>query len=457
MAVGYFALTAHLELRGEGMSNYIGLYYPTIGFKSDAWVKLAALYWDKLARIVPIDQLVNDSKTVRQLADELNFIENFAPSEQDLRIVGEMFLTAMHRNLEELGNLYNISVSDYSTRPFEQVGYTIYQNIGGIVITSEELSQFENMKNKLNPKLSYILAEGKMFRPLSEAFVNAGLGDYIEGDGDFPSFIGLNPRLAIIYMEVLAAQLASNRQLYPVTDNVLDHVASSGYSVERLARVLLLDDLKSSPTSKDKIRLKQLAKSLIKTNILSSTDEIEVQIATIALQSVLPKDIDNVPTSRIIKLRKKHRDEMTAFQVYIHDFASKLLLLQDISDPKALKAHLQVEYEKGLKPQLEDLQKCLKSLGIDTVMGAMNVRVAIPALLAGAGSLFHLLPLSPLIIGAGAIAFSTFPVIQKKQQEAKQILKSSPAAYLLYTQEGLEPHNLVSEVSQQARQFLFRV
>ena len=31
------------------MKNYIGLYYPLIHFKDDAWIKLTALYWDKMA------------------------------------------------------------------------------------------------------------------------------------------------------------------------------------------------------------------------------------------------------------------------------------------------------------------------------------------------------------------------------------------------------------------------
>ena len=31
----------------------IGLYHPFIHFKDDAWLKLSALYWDRMARIVP--------------------------------------------------------------------------------------------------------------------------------------------------------------------------------------------------------------------------------------------------------------------------------------------------------------------------------------------------------------------------------------------------------------------
>jgi hypothetical protein len=75
------------------MLNNIGLYYPSVGFMNDAWIKFVALYWDRLGRIVPQGHIVDDSATVKQLIDELGFIECFAPSESELALVGEMFVT----------------------------------------------------------------------------------------------------------------------------------------------------------------------------------------------------------------------------------------------------------------------------------------------------------------------------------------------------------------------------
>ena len=69
----------------------------------------------------------------------------------------------------------------------------------------------------------------------------------------------------------------------------------------------------------------------------------------------------------------------------------------------------------------------------------------------------HALPsVNPIIVGAGAIALSTFPVIRKKQKDMKQTLRSSPAAYLLHVQEGLEPANATTWITHQARHILFR-
>ncbi len=60
------------------MPDYIGLYYPHITFPSDAWVKLAAFYWDKLGRIVPPGYQHRDSDTVQRLQGELGFVEDSA-------------------------------------------------------------------------------------------------------------------------------------------------------------------------------------------------------------------------------------------------------------------------------------------------------------------------------------------------------------------------------------------
>ncbi len=178
-------------------------------------------------------------------------------------------------------------------------------------------------------------------------------------------------------------------------------------------------------------------------------------MAAIALQSVLPQDVANVPIVKIIQLRQKHRAELTAFQTYIHDFTANLDTIQQIDDPRAINAHLETAYQRELKPLLDDLKKCLKSLAIETVMGVLNIKVALPPMLTSTGAALHLVPISPEVAGATAVACSVFPVIQKKRAEIRERVRISPAAYLLYTQEGLTPTNSVSQVVRTTRQMLF--
>jgi hypothetical protein len=67
------------QARGTTLLPKIGLYYPYIHIRDEQWLKLAALYWPRLARVLPHDFPVPDSETVRTLVDELDFIMPVEP------------------------------------------------------------------------------------------------------------------------------------------------------------------------------------------------------------------------------------------------------------------------------------------------------------------------------------------------------------------------------------------
>ncbi len=387
------------------MPDYIGLYYPHIHFPHDAWTKLAVLYWDKLGRIVPPQYPLHDSETVQRLQGELGFVEDFTPTERDTYAVGALFHTLLDHYGDQLTRYYSV------------------------------LSRESD--------LAYIYSDEKMAHYLTSQLLRMGLAVHVRKESSpYHSFqLGMHPKLAFVYMEALAAHMAARRRLQPVTDNVRDHVLMNACSLERLTQALLEADdgqphlVGSSPTA----------------------EEVERLMAAIALQSVLPRDIANIPVKKIIQLRKKHRSELTVFQTYIHEFTTHLDTIEQIDDPRALKAHLEVAYERELKPQLDTLKKCMNSLAIETVTGVLNVQVALPPLLASAGTALHLAPVAPGVAGATALACSVFPVFQQKRGEIREKAQKSPAAYLLYAQEGLTPTNVVSQVAQATRQMLFGV
>src|SRR4051812_29243664 len=75
---------------GSHVTGGLGLYYPYIHFKDDAWVKLSALYWEHMARIVPEGYAVHDSDTVKRLSGELNFVHDLKPGPEK-ETVGKEF------------------------------------------------------------------------------------------------------------------------------------------------------------------------------------------------------------------------------------------------------------------------------------------------------------------------------------------------------------------------------
>jgi hypothetical protein len=71
------------------MPTNIGLYHPFIHFRDDGWLKRSALYWSRMARIVPRSYIRNpesavlerDSDVTRALIDQCDYVVNIPPSE----------------------------------------------------------------------------------------------------------------------------------------------------------------------------------------------------------------------------------------------------------------------------------------------------------------------------------------------------------------------------------------
>jgi hypothetical protein len=73
------------------LSNSI-LYYPSIEFQSEDWVKSSLLLWDNVYRIVPIDYTPNDSETIRELNDN-DLIRNVTLNQTDVNNTADEFLS----------------------------------------------------------------------------------------------------------------------------------------------------------------------------------------------------------------------------------------------------------------------------------------------------------------------------------------------------------------------------
>jgi hypothetical protein len=66
------------------------LYYPSIEFMNDSWVKAALLFWDKIYRIVPESYKPNDSDEIC-IAKSEGFVEDIKLNYDDLKATAEDF------------------------------------------------------------------------------------------------------------------------------------------------------------------------------------------------------------------------------------------------------------------------------------------------------------------------------------------------------------------------------
>lgn len=413
-------------------TNYVGLYYPFIHFRNENWLKLAVLYWDKMSRIVPAGFELHDGEIVNRLKGEIDFIGEVHPAFETFA-VAEKFLPLLKQHSGQLRSRYGVGqVDDWPKNPLNRFG-------SGRTIHVEPM----------DGRFAYVY-HSKMAPELIQAFRETRLAIVPKQQQPYnPGWIGMHPRLAEIYMAALAAEISDYAFLRPVADSSINHLSVCGCTVERLAQALL-DDPKIHFVENEAIR----------------DYEVEEQMANVAIQTIIPAGIDKVPLDRIINFRRQYNEERLVLQAYIHDSLSQMEWLQEVRNPDALKLHLENQYERDLKPKTEKLRNRLASLGINTVLSAMNMRIRLPKAIklpesiSGVGKATAVgaaLVSSPILAAVGAVAFSLIPVIKNAQKVARMEVNKSPVAYLLFADENLNPETMVEQITRSARKFCFNV
>lgn len=405
------------------MSTQFGLYFPYFHFQNDEWVKLAALYWDGMYRIVPEGyDTVRDSKLVHQLATNAHseksvFIKNIHPEYfyDDLHDISVQFMKLIENHGFELSKHYGIE----NRKKWEINKYSMLHSQNG----DSSLAYIYN--KKMDPELIGLMKSRRL--GVTESHIVDGR----------ERWIGMHPKLANVYMAALAEKLAMRTQSFPLADDPINYFAISGFSFERLAQVLLSD---------------------VNFEKKSLTDhEIEGCLAVIALKTVMPKDISNVPVEKIFELRDKYPGEMLQFQGLVHSVISELPNLKLASGNEFVQDHLEAEFNKRIKPKMDELDDAMNSIGIDTIQTVFDLEVKIPSFLASAGLLAGITAANPMLGATAAVAMSMWKIIADKRKAVKGEVKRSDVAYLMHIRDDLTPAGSLEWLDIQARKVLFGI
>jgi hypothetical protein len=393
------------------MANFIGLYYPFIHFKDEAWLKTIALYWDQVKRIVPKGYPTKDTETVMRLTDELGLIENVPPSPDDEWPVRDEFVTFIDAHAPALRARYGLQ--------------------------NRHLWSIDAIGSKAAPensdrRLAYVHL-AKVWDGLKRTLVDTGLAEI--GRGKDENWIGMHPQIANIYMMALAQHMTRGRGWHPITDETLDQLAVSGFSIDRISRALLDDENLAGEEP--------------------SPQEIRVLLANLCLENVIPKSVTDVPVEKIIALRKDHETEFTAFQQFVADFKLEAINLAGVTDRKALAEHLELHYQKMVKPRIDEVRKVFKLARVDTATSVLNLNFVVPATIGGVATALGFAA-DPVLGGIAGFSLGVIPTIQKRREEAEAVL-GTPGAWLLRVEEGLKPESFMKWVRQGARQFVLDV
>jgi hypothetical protein len=369
-----------------------GLYYPYIHFRDETWLKLAALYWPSIHRIVPNNYPVDDSETAFVLSDGLDFIHNLLPGKAADMTAG-LFLELLDEHGDSLPK----------------------------VLKEVRLSQRETA---LPPNLSSIYAE-KMASRLITALVDRDLaienqdwGWQRKIDG---SWITVDSRLAEVYMCVLAANISQANHLTPVTDSAIAQAAvAGGWTVERIASALLGADVE-----------------VPKQGSARAQNSRSEKVAYLALELAIPRGIEAIPAAKIVNFRRHHVAEITAFQTAVAQIVIELDDLSDEMDETVLNQYINEAVSKHLTRPKNDLKAALKASKWETSRGLLTASKPLPAvgaLVAGG------IAVDPVVGVATGLAMGITTLLFDDRAARKTLRKDNAAAnYLLEVESHFSP------------------
>ncbi|MGV9664826.1 DUF6236 family protein [Nocardia niigatensis] len=387
----------------------IALYYPWMRFRNENWLKLAILTWDSVGRIQPRLTMDVDSDLVLQLQSETDFLFGVEPTGRELVAIANVF-----REIVDLGG------DDLSKR------YAWRQ------ATEEATGDRHAISGPRRdfPGLVWVHAGQsgpKMARTLLSSFEAADLAVIV--DEDDAVYVGLHPALARIYLTALADVVSQHRALAPATDDLDAHSAVG--TLDRLYE-LLLDEEVAVPA-------------------IGDVEGAYVHLAVEA--SIRPDQLPAVSLASLIAFRERYRGELAAFRAHVASLSGELGAIAAIEDPVSAEKHLQSVYNATTKPQLDELQRALRALGVESSIGLLGLKVdiseAAAGTLLGAGATFGMAAGHPAVV-AGSVAVGVGSYVADRRKTRRRAHRESPVSYLLAVDREFSGRTLIDRMRRRA-------
>lgn len=411
----------------------IALYFPYVALPDDAWVKAAALHWTQLGRVVPRGYYgIRDSDTVKRLRDELDFVVNVRPGHDGLAWVDEEVPNRINRTHFEWSRSWlstdeAVDALFYDFLDTHQEKLRPRYGIEALGLTPLDTWDVYDELIPLDPRLQEV-HPGKMTRGLAQHLAEAGLlfrqryrwrradDGQVLSVGD----LAMHARLAGVFLAVVADVVARENNMSPVTDQPLLAAATSGWTVEALARILLEDEPAEAP------------------------EDYSQAFAVIALQTVLPRNLSVVPVDRIIEARKRLLPELMAYRTYLDSLVPDFVAISALPDPEVRAAKLRNHVEREIAQPIDRMERELGRLGLEPVRAVLTLQTLVPP--AALGVLGDAVHLPPALTGAGVVAGCLVGAANSALDRRKQALASHPAGYLLHLRHELKPSDTVANI-----------
>ena len=379
----------------------IGMYYPDVFVQDEAWLKAAALYWPKLARLMPADYPQHDSPTAQILTAELDFFVDIDP-EPYAREVGYRFLMWLRE-----------ADDDWYHHPPEVMRWLVKPQSG-------EVPMVQLPGTPLELPYRWIHERGSTPASISERLIDRGLA--VRGvDEEGRGWVRMERHFAQIYVTALADSVAVANDMPMITDQQGLPEYPQGFG-------------------------QQLALSH------RGRFDLTSMYAVLALNTVLPADLGTIPAERIVRARRVLADEFDAFRHHLDALSTSFADLSSSEDPAVLNARLRLAVDRDIRTALNEIERGLRSEGLEPVRAIFSLKTPeVPIVLAVLGTTFAGgggLP--KFLLDTGAIA-ACFVSSASRARAAKSKLRRSPGGYLLGVREELNPHGLIDRIHRAAR------
>ena len=390
----------------------MGLYYPYVHFRDERWLKLAALYWPRMARIVTPGYPTHDSEIVRRLSGELGFVVNVSPVTARSTVAAPFT-----RFIGSLGPSELARWSVTSEGPYEPDDLTPVSQIA--VVASEGLPPISPRIMGHHAGVGWSQAGGGRLSAVHDSEVSSVLrANLIAADLARPAreeWLTMHPELAWLYKCRLTEEVAGRNRLAATTDQLAAYAALAGAAMT------------ATPTADT-------------TSALATSAGVETAFGLLAVTAVIPVGLDLIPTEKIIEVRRRFGPQFDRWRQYADGLGAWLAQqLHEVESPEILSAYLDDAVRKYSTAPAEDLRRGLTAVGIDMADQAISSRFELPAGLAAAGLA------QPYLAAAGGIAAGAVAIRRAGSRNARA-KNMAPAAYLLNVRETLTPQTWVTRV-----------
>jgi uncharacterized protein DUF6236 len=387
----------------------MAVYYPYIHIRDERWLKVAALYWPRIIRIVSPGYPIRDSRLVDVLAGELGLIVNHPPdgAARDVAAPFAAFIEGFGRTA-----LRRMRVQKESGRlgperlalPHPPATFGGANDMAGetVVPALGHNSPEWTARDTAGVHLSEVAPD------LADKLIGAGLAVPARGE-----WLAMNPVLAWLYKCRLTEEFALRNNLVPATDQMSAHAVMGG-----------------------PVDITSLTAHVFRAH---RSADFQAGFGLLSIDAVIPRDLDQVPADKIVEIRRRFSTQFDRWRQYVDEIAAALeTQLQNIESPEILKAYLEDAVKRYATGPVDDLKRGLADIGIDTAATALDTKFTVPAAaLAG-------LPV-PQIAAAGGIALAAANLRRSTQSKA-QARQTVPTAYLLGVRETLSPRTRLSRI-----------